>query len=312
MYNARHSAKQSPGLVSNTSSVPQRQGEENSKGVQLNDVWTILERAKREEEASKNSAFIRECSIHPDLLVVLANDQQLEELVLFCTSPLEFCVLGIDPTFNIFDRNISLTVTTYRNLKLVNPKTGKPPVFVGPLMMHQRKDWKTYSKFAYALTAAKPELGGVLACGTDGEKALIDGFKRHFHYAIFLRCFLHFKDNIKRELTARGISGDAKNDIIAEIFGKQEGSTKFEGLVDCETDDEFESKLEQLKLTWEDREAASGNKTKKQSFFDWFLTEKVSKNSCTQTGCSHEKPYCRYINGTTCQGVRPSSFFPCS
>lgn len=49
-------------------------------------------------------------------------------------------MFAIDPTFNIFDRNISLTVSTYRNLKLEHTNTGEPPVFIGPLVMHQRKD----------------------------------------------------------------------------------------------------------------------------------------------------------------------------
>ena len=165
--------------------------------------------------------------------------------------------------------------STYRNLKLVNPKTGKPPVFVGPLLMHQRKDWKTFSKFAHSLTMAKPELEGVLACGTDGEKALIDGFKRHMRFAIFLRCFLHFKDNIKRELTDRGITGDAKEQFISEIFGTQEGSVKYYGLVDCDSENEFDSKLDMLKQEWEEREATHGSKLKKQTFFEWFQCEKV-------------------------------------
>ncbi|CAB4032414.1 Hypothetical predicted protein, partial [Paramuricea clavata] len=271
MYNARHSAKQSRG---NSSPNEKSEGGESSQ-VSLDNIWTLLERAKREEEQSKDSIFIHECSIHPDLFVVLATDQQLQELQLFCTSPIEFSVLGIDPTFNIFDRNISLTVSTYRNLKLVNPKTGKPPVFVGPLLMHQRKDWKTFSKFAHSLTMAKPKLEGVLACGTDGGKALIDGFKRHMRFAIFLRFFLHFKDNIKRELTDRGILlVMQKKQFISEIFGTQEGSVKYYDLVDCNSENEFDSKLDMLKQEWEEREATHGSKLKKQTFFEWFQCEK--------------------------------------
>ena len=45
--------------------------------IELNNVWTLLERAKREEETSKETVFIRECSIHPDLYLVLAKDRQL-------------------------------------------------------------------------------------------------------------------------------------------------------------------------------------------------------------------------------------------
>ena len=274
IYNARHSANQSserPSLLRGS----QRKKYQNNKDVHVNSIWTLLERAKREEELSKDAVFIRECAIHPDFFVVIANDQQLTELVQFCTNPKKCSVLGIDPTFNIFDRNISLTVTTYRNLKLENPKTGKAPVFVGPLLMHQRKDWQTYSKFAHALVTLKPELEGVLSVGTDGEKALIDGFKRNMRFAVFLRCFLHFKDNIERELGSRGITGDEKKRFVSEIFGKQEGSVKFFGLVDCETEEEFDSKLEGLKVSWEERENEIGNGSHKRTFFEWFQYEKV-------------------------------------
>ena len=56
--------------------------------------------------------------------------------------------------------------------------------------MHQRKDWKTYSRFANSITTERPDLEGIIACGTDGEKALIAGFKRNFRFALFLRCFI--------------------------------------------------------------------------------------------------------------------------
>ena len=276
IYNARRLAKHSND-VSNVSKNETGCGESSrSEKLNVDTVWTLLERAKREEEQSKDAVFIRDCAIHPDLFIVLANDEQLNELVQFCTNQRSFSVFGIDSTFNIFDRNISLTVTTYRNLKLEHTNTGKPPVFIGPLLMHQRKDWKTYSKFAHSLTTAKPELEGILACGTDGEKALIEGFQRNLRFAVFLRCFLHFKDNIKRELTERGITAEAKKQFSDEIFGIQDGTTKYTGLVDCNSDEEFDSKLAALKANWEEREALNGSNQKKKTFFDWFLCEKMS------------------------------------
>ena len=242
--------------------------------VKLDSVWTILEHAKREQDESKDEVFIREFSIHPDLFIVLASEEQLDKLVHFCTNARGFSVFGFDPTFDIFDRNISLTVTTFRNLKLEQSKTGKPPVFIGPLLMHQKKDWQTYSKFAHSITTAKPELQGILAVGTDGEKALIDGFQQHMKYAVFLRCFIHFKDNITLELTDREFSMEAKKQYLTEIFGKQEETTKFNGLVDSESEDQFETNLEDLKAKWEEREAHS-SKNKTQTFFEWFRCEKV-------------------------------------
>ncbi len=181
----------------------------------------IAGKSKRDEEQGHQETFIRDCSVHPSLSVVLVTDQQLKEIGQFCTNPHEFCVLSIDPTFNIFDTNLSLTVTTYRNLKLRQKQTGKPPVFIGPLLIHQRKDWQTYSRFAHNLRTENPILDAILACGTDGEQALIDGFKRNFRYAVFLRCFIHFKDNVEREMSKRGIAAGNKQLILEGIFGEK-------------------------------------------------------------------------------------------
>ena len=169
LYNARHAAKKvtpsDPHLLSNQGSAS-----ENSSDA----IWMLLQKAKRDECTAKSSIFIGECRVHPDFLVVLASDRQLAELVQFCTDPQEFSIFCADPTFNIFEDNINLTVTTHRNFKLENKAANQPSVFIGPLIMHQRKDWKTHSAFSNSLIAEKMELDALLACGTDGEKALID------------------------------------------------------------------------------------------------------------------------------------------
>ena len=55
---------------------------------------------------SRGNVFIGGCTIHPDLFVILANDRQLQELGQFCTNPRDFCVFGVEPTFNIFDKKL--------------------------------------------------------------------------------------------------------------------------------------------------------------------------------------------------------------
>ena len=80
--------------------------------------------------------------MHSDILTVLAHNQQLLlDLELFCTNPVEFFVFTVDLTFNIFKEKIYLTVTTNKNLKLIYKETTKPPVFIGPIFMHQSKNW---------------------------------------------------------------------------------------------------------------------------------------------------------------------------
>ena len=76
--------------------------------------------------------------------MVLPSDCQLEELVQFCINPQEVSRFWADPTFNIFDDNVSLTMIMYRNLKLENKATNQPPVFISPLLMREHKDCKTY------------------------------------------------------------------------------------------------------------------------------------------------------------------------
>ena len=123
-------------------------------------------------------------------------------MIKFLTDPKEFSVFGIDPTFNIFNEDLSLTVTSFRNLKLVNKKTGKPPVFIVPVFMHQKK---VLFHISYNIVRENESLASMLAIGTDGEKTLVDGFRKNFRFSIFLRCFIHFCGNIKAELSNRGL-----------------------------------------------------------------------------------------------------------
>ena len=125
MYNARRS-------------VPyEKVGSTENTVVKLDSLWMLLERARRKEENSLQEKLIRECRVHPNFLVVLTKDRQLQELEHFCTNPSEFCVFSVDATFNVFKDMISLIVTVYKNLKLAQKKTGKAPVSIEPVLLHQ-------------------------------------------------------------------------------------------------------------------------------------------------------------------------------
>ena len=100
------------------------------------------------------------------MCVLLTNDKQLNDLKRFCCDSQQFSIFGIDPTFNLGD--FSVTVTTYRHLQLVERNTKKPPVFLGPMLVHQRKTTQSY---ASNLVGLCPQLVSIQAIGTDGEKA---------------------------------------------------------------------------------------------------------------------------------------------
>ena len=114
---------------------------------------------------------------------------------------------------------------------------------------------------------------GLIACGRDDEKALIDGLKQNFRFTLFLRCFIHFRDNVKRGLERRGFSADAKKAIVREIFGKQEEQVKYAGLVDSNNEEKFRMNLENLEEQWNTREAVAS--TRNSTFYAWFCKEEV-------------------------------------
>ena len=95
------------------------------------------------QENSKDR-FVRDVRTGGEFTVFLSSDRQLCEVEKFCTNPKNFSVLGVDTTFNIGDY-FYVTITTYRNLMLVN-KNGTEPVMIGPSIIHQKKTFDSYFK----------------------------------------------------------------------------------------------------------------------------------------------------------------------
>ena len=147
----------------------------------------LLEQYKRQQLANPKTAFVREVSCVPELRCVLCYDDQLADIVRFCTIPSSFGILGADPTFNLGKFNV--TVTTYTNLLLVDRKTRRHPVMIGPLFMHQAKTYDAYNYFFSKLVSLNKNITNVLAFGTDGEEPLFKAMERNMYHGIHLRCF---------------------------------------------------------------------------------------------------------------------------
>lgn len=90
----------------------------------------------------------------------------------------------------------------------------------------------------------------VLVHGTDGEKALGEGFGRPLPYAQHLLCDLHMKDNVMSKLNEFGIRGKACKIILSNIFGKYTGSTRVPGLIDYGSPTDFDKNLDRLSNEW--------------------------------------------------------------
>ena len=159
--------------------------------------------------------FIRKVDIRPDLVVVLASNQQICDLVRFCTEN-PFSILGIDPTFHFGDFDV--TVTTYRHQMSEENTPGKHmlnrhPVFVGPVCIHKKKDTQSHYNFLSTIIAKNNELMKMKAIGRDGETALSNALLMASENAVHLRCFSHFNKDVKNKLRDIGVSKTDKVEL---------------------------------------------------------------------------------------------------
>ena len=126
--------------------------------------------------------FIRTVNFDTGPCCVLATDGQLKNLVRFCTSPGNSCVLGIDPTFNL--GKFYVTVTTFTYSHVVNKNTDRSPNFFGPVFVATEKTYEAYYFFFSTLLKLEPKLSHVIAAGTDGEQAIVKALKATFNVEI--------------------------------------------------------------------------------------------------------------------------------
>ncbi|XP_055345049.1 uncharacterized protein LOC129592919 [Paramacrobiotus metropolitanus] len=113
----------------------------------------------------KSSAFVREVVIAPDLIVMLALDTQLDDLVRFAPA----AGISVDTTFNVGEYYVTTVVT--RHLMLRNRTTRVSSVIIGVTFIHKRKTGEAYQRMAAMLLNVRPQLTKAKFLGTDGDKA---------------------------------------------------------------------------------------------------------------------------------------------
>ena len=177
---------------------------------------------------------MREVRTAPELSLVLANERQLHDIERFGTR-LPFTVLGVDPTFNICDYN--LTITTYEHPLLLVQNDDIHPVILGPILIHTNKSFESYFTLPSTLIRLRPSYTSLKAFGTDGELNVYSAFKSCFNKAQHLLCWIHAKENIENKLSKLQVKD--KNIYMEETFGKTSGNIKIKGLLDCFEENEF-------------------------------------------------------------------------
>ena len=198
------------------------------------EVAEILDLCK-EQQQHKETAFVQDVAVAVEKTVFLANEQQLKDIERFCTNSSAFCILGVDPTYNI--GKFYVTVSTYRHLMLLTKK-GVHPVMIGPVLIHYRKGFDSYFQLPSNIVRFNKEAAKVVCFCTDGEANVSDALKAVFTDGIHLMSDIHMHDNIAKKFTELGINKEVKKEILDDIFGRADGDCKIKGLVDSWSSDE--------------------------------------------------------------------------
>ena len=218
------------------------------------------------ESYGKKDSFIRLVACAPEPMCILASDQQLDDLVRFCTGD-NGSILTVDPTFNLGP--FYVTPIAYRQL-LCESGRGTQPVMLSPILVHQSKGYPEVHFFTSSLLSLRPELTNIKAFGTDGENALINALKVSFPNATHLRCTNHLRDNIKRKLRELGVPQHVGKEFLGDIFGVNIGQHFEGGLADSGDSMVFQASLVSLERKWNNCERSCHGDNYVPSFYDWF------------------------------------------
>lgn len=168
---------------------------------------------------SKNDPFVR--SVHRadgrTPYITLVTDEQIADIKNMCCTGKT--VFGVDKTFNLC--NMHVTVTCYKQLSVTSYRTGEPPIFLGPMFIHDSSDTPSFANFFFQI---RIKLGldvdlDKLVIGTDDEKAMVNGLRMAFPQATHVLCTRHLEENARHMLTNDAITVTQKQRVLKRIFG---------------------------------------------------------------------------------------------
>ena len=179
-----------------------------------NPLYSIMLECKLAQ--GKSDIFVQDVKAAPQPMCILSSEWQLDDMVRFLTNNHRFGILTVDTTYNVGD--FYATPVTYPHLMLEDIKSGKSPLMLGPILVHQSVDFSALNYFASTLIGCRRELCQLLAFGTDGDKALVEALTHNFPYSTQLRCFLHFRKNVEEKLKALGLPSAVSQEFLDDIL----------------------------------------------------------------------------------------------
>ena len=229
-------------------------------------LYSIMLQCKLAEGSS--DAFVRDVKAAPSPQSVLFFNWQLEDMARFLTNNCQFGVLTVDTTYNL--GAFYVTPMTYSHLLLEDVKSGMHPILMGPLLVHQQKNFVSFNYFCSTVIGYDRRLRNIMAFGTDGDASLIESLSHAFPFAVQLRCTIHFKRNLEEKLKSSGYPSIVITEFLEDIFGCHTGTKDVKGLIDTEGEGEFESFLCSCEEKWNEIDRNYLPSAKNLSFYPYF------------------------------------------
>ena len=129
---------------------------------------------------------------------------------------------------------------------LVPRRANCSPVIIGPMLIHYKKTFATYSSF-------RRELSNVKCFGTDGEEALIEVFQHACPASLHLMCSIRVEMNTKTKLQDIEYQSNWETwFLLTYYFSKKHGLHYNEGFVDATSCTTYYSVFESLTMNVHD------------------------------------------------------------
>ena len=215
----------------------------------------------KEGEGKGGSKFVRMVNAAPYPMMVICFDHTLDDLDGFVLAPRSSAFL------------VLILHLTWANLMYSN-LLRRWYIQAFDAQDFWRSSWKAtsnarphvYHFFTSTLVGQRRELASLQAFGTDGEQALESALSATFINAQHVRCFLHFRGNLERNLQELGLPRPVSNEIIKDIMGY--ASQLQYGLVDAQSTEQLDEMLAKLKGRWSELERPYNSPP---FFHKWFL-----------------------------------------
>ena len=132
------------------------------------------------------------------------------------------------------------TATCYKQTTVIMETTKEPPIFLGPIFIHDNSDFDSFSNFFNHLRTKLIQIDTTnLVFGTDEELALVNAIKYAFPDYGHILCMRHLRQNVKQKLVDDCIDKTDRNSILDDIFGDN-------GLLNAEDAMCFDIKLSEI------------------------------------------------------------------